>query len=56
VHHGVVGEHEQAIADRLDDRREVRVRATGRAGPALEERVAAERVPVGAEEADATGL
>jgi hypothetical protein len=40
-------EHEQAVADRRDDRREVGVRAAGRAWAALEERVAAEHVPVG---------
>jgi hypothetical protein len=55
VHDRVAGEDEEAVADRLDDRREVGVRTAGRAGPALEERVAAEHVPVGAEDADAAG-
>src|SRR5215211_7106444 len=55
VHHRVVGKHQQPIANRLDDRREVGVRTAGRAGPALEERVTAEYVPAWPEEADATG-
>ena len=42
VDHGGLRQREQALADGLDDRVEVRVRAAGGAGPALEQGVAGE--------------
>ena len=56
VDDGVGREREQLRADRLDDRREVREGPAGRAGPAVEQRVAAvDRVTVRVVEADAAG-